>query len=625
MRPIINQPQAERPGVPDSVTEASGPAAATAKNERPRLQLPIGYDGAVGRTQAALGVRPVGKAHSPASLGRAEADRLALQVDKGATSDERLGALHELANLAAHQPKAVREALRYDVGTPYHTIAEYEVELAKSLGVEGARLYVENLHALASTLRAGGNPKVCLINATFSGGGVAEMFQTQGHIVQQLGIDVEWHKTWDHDGDYGEIGRKAFDAFQGGATLIKAEEHGRWAAHNTLLASIYRDVFSDSKVGAVFLEDHHAIHFIPEIKKHNPDMRIIWRSHVDMAGVLDGKQAATDLWQKAILPNLRLLGPNDAVFFQPGSVPQGYNLPCSVFVCPPGIDPLSPKNQRLDWDCAQAILKKEVPDIDLDLKYLVTGGRFVAWKGNIIVQRAFLSIAEQYPEIGLFVFAGIGKGDDRKIAQRDLFDASLAEFPEAAKRVRRMDDRSSVEIAAAYALAAHSELPYVAASCREGYGMVGDEAARQRAAVLTFLQGGFSRYGEEPDTAAFSVSIANLVDTIDDPTQMYRLVDGKVVASPEAQAIQDLLAAKLKEIFDARRHDPGYSARYQRAAEVAERITLEHSSPVMARNYLAAVAATPAQLARASERVKSQGAAHVASVADVIGEDMYGS
>jgi hypothetical protein len=88
-------------------------------------------------------------------------------------------------------------------------------------------------------------------------------------------------------------------------------------------------------------------------------------------------------------------------------------------------------------------------------------------------------------------------------------------------------------------------------------------------------------------------------------------------------AIEDRIAAKLDAIFDAALNDPEYAARYERAAEVAGRITLEHSSPVMARNYLAAVAATPTQLYLADERVKSQGAAHVACVADVIGEHMY--
>lgn len=602
----------------DVVTPATAP-----KSGSTQAPTASGYDGATGRALP-VAARAAGQLHSPQALAQASAKQLAEQVATAKTPDEKLSAIKQLGQLADSHPTEVREALRYDVGPSKHTLKEYEVELAKSLGSEGAKLYMDHLYAMADKLKAAGTPKVFLINATFQGGGVAEMFQTQGQILQQLGIEIEWQKTWDHDGAYGEIGRKAFDAFQGGGTVITDAEHAQWAEHNKLLARVYQGAFADPKVGAIFLEDHHAVHFIPDIKKADPDKRIVWRSHVDMAGVLEGKEAGKNLWQKTILPNIKQLGSNDAVFFQPGSVPNRKGLTCNVFVCPPGIDPLAPKNQRLSAERARDILKKEVPAIDFDLKYLVTGGRFVAFKGNVLVQRAFLSVAKDYPEIGLFTFAGIGSGDGRKVREAALYDAGLKEFPDAAKRCLRMDDRSSEQIGAAYNLAGQSQLPYVAASVREGYGMVGDEAGRQGAVPMTTKQGGFSRYGEEPETDAFSVAIADIASHIADPTAMYDLVDGKVVPSPEAKAIEERIGAKLREIFEASRNDPEYATRYKKAAEIAERITLEHSSPVMARNYLAVVAATPTQLEMADERVKAQGAAHVACVADVIGEHMYG-
>lgn len=607
---------------PDVAAASLTPAPATSKPS-PTHQPTSGYDGAIGKATTAPATKAAGKAHSPHGMVAAEAQQAAAVLNGKSAPAEKLAALHQLADLADHAPNAVREALRYGFGTPKHTLAEYEAKLATSLGTEGAKLYMEQMHTFADRMIKADTPKICLVNATFTGGGVAEMFQTCGDILQQLGIEVEWQKTWDHDGDYGEIGRKAFDAFQGGGTVITDAEHERWANHNALLSRVYQGMANDPEVGAIFLEDHHAIHFIPEIKKQNPDKRIIWRSHVDMAGVLDGKEAGTNVWQKTIRPNLEHLGPNDAVFFQPGSVPQKEAFPCSVFVCPPGIDPLSPKNQRLTWDEAFEILRREVPGLDSDKKYVVTGGRFVPWKGNVVVERAFLSIAGDYPDFGLFVFAGIGSGDERKIRERDLFDASLAESK--FKTVYRMDDRTSVEIGAAYNLAAHWLLPYIAGSIREGYGMVGDEAACQGAVPMTTLQGGFSRYGENFETAHFSANIADIANNIVDPTRMYSFVDGKVIASPEAKALEERVATALRGIFDAHGNDPEYAERYRSAASVAERITLENSLPVMCRNYIAAASATPIQLARAAERVKSQGAAHVATVADVMGEHIWPS
>ncbi len=628
MRSVTDQPSVDRRSV---IADASATTEA-GKAPRTLAHTTIGYDGATGRATMAPAYKVDVRVNWVSNLTQHLVDSAAQAVTGDGTPKKRLRGLFKLANLAETHPTSVREALRYqpnprDQG---HKLEAYTAELGKSIGSEGARGYMTQMSAFADKLTSSNKPKLCLVNATFTGGGVAEMFQTQANIHKQLGIDVEWQKTWDHDGAYGEIGRKAFDAFQGGGKVISGDEHARWGEHNALLARVYQGMFTDGGVSTIFLEDHHAIHLIPVIKKLNPEIRIVWRSHVDMAGVLDGKKAGTDVWEKTILPNLKLLGPNDAVFFQPGSVPPHAMLKCNVFVCPPGIDPLATKNQRITADQAKTILKEKVKDLDLSLKYTATGGRFVPWKGNVLVTRAFLSIADDYPEVGLFVFAGIGTGDERKTAERDRFDASLAERPHLAKRVFRMDDQSGSAVGAVYALAADSHSPVVLGSTSEGYGLTGDEAGRQGAVPVTFMPGGFSRYGDCPETKDWQMdadgSIEDIIAAIPDVTQMYPMVDGKVVPTREALALEKVVADKLRALYDARRKDPeGFAKRYEEAANAAHTITLEHSSPIMARNYLAVAAASSEQLQEAAKRVKSQGAAHVACVADVLGESLWGT
>ncbi|HSI03427.1 MAG TPA: hypothetical protein VLC93_03075, partial [Myxococcota bacterium] len=514
---------------------------------------------------------------------------------------------------------------------PKHKLEEYEEALARTMGKDAAHRFMQDTRALAKRMQKAGAPRIALVSATFSGGGVAEMFQTQAHILQHLGIELEWQKTWAPDGAYGEVCRKAFDAFQGGATVIPDLDHKLWRNHNELLADIYRGLAMDKKVSAIFLEDHHAIHMIPAIKAANPDKRIVWRSHVDMAGVLAGKPGALDVWQKAILPMLERLDENDVILFQPGSVPpEAHKLRANVFVAPPGIDPLSKKNEPITWEEARATLLElsrelapnapaDKPYIDPNRPHIVTGGRFVPWKGIIPTVRAFIAIAKEHPDIDLLVFGSAGKDDWRKVEYLQQFNLMMAEAgPEIASRIKVVLNKSE-ELAAGYKLAAHHKLPAFFFSLAEGYNLMQDEALVHDAAVGNSRVGGLERNSAGP-LAWFSTQLGKYVKALIDPKLLYGDKDGTIDVSPEAKAIEDDLAATFRRVLDERANNrEAYDARYDEAVGVGKGIAIRNSLPRMSDCYMALASATPLQLAIAAQGERgTAGAAHMGTVAEVM-------
>lgn len=534
-----------------------------------------------------------------------------------APEDEARGAaLTRLAELAETYGDAVRQALCYVFSSESTPLGAVREEFARSVSVADADEVFDSLASHAKVMLSRHQDRVVIINATFRGGGVAEMFQTAAQVLQQVGITVEWHRTYvGRQAAYDEAGRRAFDAFQGGALSLTPEDIQVWGEENKRLGRILGSVAQDPRVAVVFLEDHHPIHLIGLLKARNPNLRIIWRSHVDNAGLLSERPAATALWRDVMLPELRHLSASDSVLFQPGSVPpDAALLTAGIFQQAPGIDLFSPKNRplvRAGQEVEGRIKRNQVlariaPSLNPAHPYLVAGGRFVAWKGLLPILRAFGRIADTYEDINLLIFGTVGTGDPRKSSYKKLLDGQLRmmirERPGLRARIVMVVDENE-HINTFYDLAAEHHMPYLHFSLREGYGMMPDEASRQGAMIISSLVGGLSRFASDVTTGPSQLDLSELAAHIADPTKLY-------VADPETgeprstgwvtDAIERAEAEHLSRLLSARRRDPAaFARRYRAEASRAHVMTLLSCLTAMSRDYAAYAAADAASIQRA--------------------------
>jgi glycosyltransferase involved in cell wall biosynthesis len=584
-----------------------------------RVTIEEAYDGRTGTTRI-VRVTAEPKVRAPKSIEAAYVKAAALAIKTANDPVTKKAALVEMAKIADRHPSLVREAMKFEFAKPKHSLAQYEAQLAKNLGAPKAAKLMRDLHAIASDLKARGTPTMVLVSATFAGGGVAEMFRTQAHILQQLGITVEWQKTWTYDDRYGEICRKAFDGFQGGSSVITDEERSHWRDHNALLAQLYQGIASDKKVGAIFLEDHHAIDLIGHIKTIDPSKRIVFRSHVDMAGVLRNKPAGAYLWHNVLKENLEKLGPNDVAMFQPGSVPPAAkNYACSVFAAAPGIDPLAPKNQEVSWENAKKTLQEIAPGINVDRPHIVAGGRFVPWKGLLPLLRAYAAIAKDFPEVGFLLFGTVGLDDWRKVQYNEQLKTFLAELEktdhDTFKSITTVLNKNA-ELGSIYAFADHHKMFCALPSLAEGYNLMAAEASVQNAVPAPTFVGGLGRFATDPDLAPFGVDISDIVKKIDEPTDMYTIKDGRLIATPLAEELEARFAKQLRANLTRRRDDPNYADDYAKASKAGKVMAYEASLPFMSRDYLNLMAAKGRDLHRASRAPAPLGA----PLLDVINE-----
>ena len=492
---------------------------------------------------------------------------------------ENLPILQELGEIAKSHPTAVRQALCYAVTPAKHSLDAYENKLRAGLPQgEGAQM-MATMRALAAHLKQIGKPRLVIINATFEGGGVAELFPTFCSVMQLLGIPVEWHKTWNLGPDFEEGGRMFFDLMQGkhdpkAIAALHAGGDGRPRGKYAdvgmesmqLLARALVGIADDPTVGLISLEDAQPLPLAKLFKERNPDVRIAWRCHYDLTGGLSqGKDFAVSLWNSHFLP---LLQHCEVVMFQPGSV-QSKVLDAAVLGVPPGIDYLLPKNCAKSSEELKAaiadIAKQKNVDIDWNIPHLVMGGRFVAFKGHAELMIWFASIFMQDKSLldtnptRLIIFGQTSATDRRKVEYYqfvcDLMAWLQTHHPAIAKRIiilcnLKDNEGGQSQVGDLFQFAGQHEMPYDHTSFKEGCGMMTDEALSRWAAIFTTLSGGQARYLETEFIAHMGVDIEALSDPNIDPTRQWHIRGGKLVGSAQGMRVRDAASAMLRQIIE---------------------------------------------------------------------------
>lgn len=247
---------------------------------------------------------------------------------------------------------------------------------------------IDEIQALSRELRGA---RVCHLNSTGFGGGVAELLSRHVPLARAVGIDADW-RLLQGTPEFFTVTKALHNGLQGGeGDLSEADK------------AIYLQVNRES---AALLESSYDVFVV-----HDPQpaafreaatargARWIWRCHIDTS-------APNPEIAGFLLPYLRLY---DAVVF---TIPQfllpGLKPRHLAFIAP-AIDPLSTKNMDLPPKLCRDVVANA--GVDTDRPLVVQVSRFDPWKDPMGVIEAYKLARRQVPGLQLALVGAIA-GDD---------------------------------------------------------------------------------------------------------------------------------------------------------------------------------------------------------------------
>ncbi len=339
----------------------------------------------------------------------------------------------------------------------------------------------EELTSLARDLR---DVRVCHVNSTAYGGGVAELLSRYVPMLQALGISAEWRLIHGQP-EFFTVTKAFHNALQGGHYALGEPER-----------KLYLDVNEQSAEAMGQDYDVYVVHDPqPAAIRHFAGAREakwIWRCHIDSS-------SPDEQVSGFLRPYLEEY--DAAVFTMPDFLLPGLRAQRAAFIAP-AIDPLATKNIDLSQDlCSRAIADA---GIDPTRPLLVQVSRFDPWKDPLGVIDAYRMVKKEIPDIQLALIGAMA-GDDPegwelldRVEEEAAGDADMFVFTNLA-------GVGSMEVN----VFQRGCDVVIQKSLREGFGLVVSEAFWKEKPVVAGKAGGISLQFPE----GFE---ANLVENVDD-------------------------------------------------------------------------------------------------------------
>jgi trehalose synthase len=322
------------------------------------------------------------------------------------------------------------------------------------------------------------------INATRSGGGVAELLSRLVPWTEALGIPTTWDVIRGEPGFF-EVTKAMHNALQGGDGEIP---HADLALYLECLRENARDLRLDADV--VIVHDPQPAHLVTFV---TPDRRrLVWRCHIDLSRP---NEAVWRFLREAVSRYAV------TVFHVPQFAQQ---LPMPQVLIAPSIDPLSDKNRDLTEAEIKAVTDRL--GIDRSRPILLQVSRFDRFKDPRGVLEAYRLVRQNFD--CQLVLAGGGATDDPE-GPRVLAEVQEAASSDPDVFVLSLPPGSDLEINALQ----RSATVVLQKSIREGFGLTVTEGMWKGKPVVAGAVGGI-------------------------PSQIVHGVTGFLVHSPEGAAFR---------------------------------------------------------------------------------------
>jgi trehalose synthase len=352
------------------------------------------------------------------------------------------------------------------VGVGHKTLADYTHLVGRGL--------IDEIRELADELKG---LKVLHLSATAFGGGVSEILYTLVPLMRDAGIEAEWQVI---------IGREEFfnttklmhNALQGNPLDLSPSEWKIWEEYNEMNAQQMSEGWD-----VCIVHDPQPL----GMRQHVSDKADswIWRCHIDMS-------APHKPTIEHIVPLIRDY--DGAVFHLEGYVPEGItNNGLPIHICPPAIDPLSPKNMALSPEDAAFVCDQFGIDVDRPLMCQVS--RFDPWKDPLGVIDAYRLVTEKKPDVQLALVGSMATDDPEGWE----FFNSTVEYAGGDPDIKILNNLNNVGSIEVNAFQSQAEV-VVQKSIREGFGLTVSEALWKARPFIGGNVGGIPLQVEDGET-----------------------------------------------------------------------------------------------------------------------------
>jgi trehalose synthase len=260
-------------------------------------------------------------------------------------------------------------------------------EIKKYRLVLGSGL-IDEIEKLATDLKG---VRICHINSTPFGGGVAELLFSHIPLMRGVGIVADWQVI--------RGGRRFF-------TITKSLHNALQGAKYSLEEETKEIYLKNNEANAQELDTNYDVFIVndpqPAALRHflsSNKSKWIWRCHVDSS------EPDNDTWQ---FLRLYIEEHDAAVFTMDKFVPR--DLKCSIVTTmAPAIDPFSPKNMLLP----RALCREMVDNLNIHRKnpLICQVSRFDPWKDPFGVMRCYRLIKKEVPGVQLALIGSIANDD----------------------------------------------------------------------------------------------------------------------------------------------------------------------------------------------------------------------
>jgi trehalose synthase len=311
------------------------------------------------------------------------------------------------------------------------------------------RPLIEEIRELAEDLAG---LKVLHVSATAFGGGVSEILYTLLPLMQDAGLEAEWQVMLGRE-EFYNVTKRLHNALQGNPQGLDEEEWKIFERYNALNATEIDDGWD-----VIIVHDPQPA----AIRKHVPDKgkTWIWRCHIDLSAPNPGAL-------ERLVPMIRDY--DASLYHIEQYVPKGVDGSDGVHICPPAIDPLSPKNMQLSPEDAAFVCDQF--GIDVDRPLICQVSRFDPWKDPIGVIDAYRKVAEEVPEAQLALVGSMATDDPEGW---EFFNSTMA-YADGDPDIHILNNLNNVGAIEVNAFQSQADV-MVQKSIREGFGLTVAEA-----------------------------------------------------------------------------------------------------------------------------------------------------
>jgi trehalose synthase len=335
------------------------------------------------------------------------------------------------------------------------------------------RPLIEDIRELAEDLAG---LKVLHVSATAFGGGVSEILYTLIPLMQDAGIDAEWQVMLGRE-EFYNVTKRLHNALQGNPQALDEEEWKIFERFNALNATEIDDGWD-----VIIVHDPQPA----AIRKHVPDKgkTWIWRCHIDLS-------APNPDALERLVPMIRDY--DASVYHIEQYVPKGLDGSDGVHICPPAIDPLSPKNMQLSPEDAAFVCDQF--GIDVDRPLLCQVSRFDPWKDPVGVIDAYRKVAEEVPEAQLALVGSMATDDPEGW---EFFNSTMA-YADGDPDIHILNNLNNVGAIEVNAFQSQADV-MIQKSIREGFGLTVTEALWKARPIIGGAVGGIPLQVQDGET-----------------------------------------------------------------------------------------------------------------------------